>query len=202
MPRLLVVSFTPKGPLSRTRRLLDAWLAHRAATEPGLTVDEVDLVTADLPVVDGAVALAKGSVAAGSPLVPSQQQAWTAITRWATAFLDADEVVLAAPMWNFSLPYPMKHYLDVVVQPGLLFRYTAQGPQGLCGGKRLTLVTTRGGSYADLPQVNFQTAYLRWLCRFIDCHYAELVAEGLDTRGPEAGEKLLMRVIDGLGAEA
>ncbi|WP_372715894.1 FMN-dependent NADH-azoreductase [Immundisolibacter sp.] len=198
MARLLVVSFTPKGSGSRTRRLLDAWLTRRGTTEPGLTVDEVDLTTADLPRVDGPVALAKGSVAAGSPLTPNQQQAWAAITRWASAFLDADEVVLAAPMWNFSLPYPVKHYLDVVVQPGLLFRYTAQGPQGLCGGKRLTLVTTRGGSYVDLPQVNFQTAYLRWLCQFIDCRYAELVAEGLDTRGPEAGEKLLMRVIDDL----
>ena len=198
MPHLLLVSFTPKGPLSRTRRLLDAWLARRRAAQPALTVDEVDLVNTELPLVDGPVALAKGSVAAGSQLTPTQQRAWDAITPWANEFLAADEVAIAAPMWNFSLPYPVKHYLDVVVQPGLLFWYTAQGPQGLCGGKLLTLVTTRGSSYVDLPQVNFQTAYLRWLCQFIDCRYAELVAEGLDARGPEAGEKLLTRVIDGL----
>ena len=198
MARLLVVSCTPKGPLSRTRRLLDAWLAKRRAAEPALTVDEVDLVNTELPLVDGPVALAKGSVAAGSQLTPTQQRAWEAIVPWANDFLAADEVVIAAPMWNFSLPYPVKHYLDVIVQPGLLFRYNAQGPHGLCGGKPLTLVTTRGSAYADVPQVNFQTSYLRWLCEFIDCHYSEIVAEGLDARGPEAGEKILAKVIAGL----
>lgn len=191
MPRLLVISFTPKGPLSRTRRLLDAWLARRRGADAGLHVDEVDLVNTELPPVDGPVALAKGSVAAGSQLAPTQQRAWDAITPWAREFLAADEVAIAAPMWNFGLPYPVKHYLDVIVQPGLLFRYTAQGPQGLCAGKPLTLVTTRGNAYADLPQVNFQTNYLRWLCEFIDCRYAEVVAEGLDVRGPEAGEQAL-----------
>lgn len=195
MSRLLLVSCTPKGPLSRTRRLLDAWLARRRAGEPGLTVNEIDLVHTQLPLVDGPVALAKGSVAAGSHLTPMQQRAWQAITPWATEFLAADEVVLAAPMWNFGLPYPVKHYLDVVVQPGLLFHYTAQGPHGRCGGKPLTLVTTRGSDYADLPQANFQTGYLRWLCEFIDCRYSEIVAEGLDARGPEAGEKILIEVI-------
>lgn len=191
MTRLLVIAFTPKGPSSRTRRLLTAWLARRREADAALTVDEVNLVDMPLPLVDGPVALAKGNVAAGSPLAPNQQRAWDAITPWAREFLSADEVVIAAPMWNFSLPYPVKHYLDVVVQPGLLFRYGAQGPQGLCGGKPLTLITTRGSDYADLPQVNFQTSYLRWLCAFIDCRYDEVVAEGLDMRGPEAGEKAL-----------
>jgi FMN-dependent NADH-azoreductase len=188
---MLVISFMPKGPLSRTRRLLDAWLARRRGADAALQVDEVDLTNTELPPVDGPVALAKGSVAAGSQLAATQQRAWDAITPWAREFLAADEVAIAAPMWNFGLPYPVKHYLDVVVQPGLLFRYTAQGPQGLCGGKPLTLVTTRGNAYADLPQVNFQTSYLRWLCEFIDCRYDEVVAEGLDVRGPEAGERLL-----------
>lgn len=191
MTRLLVVSFTPKGPLSRTRRLLDAWLARRRAVDAGLHVDEVDLTNTELPPVDGPVALAKGSVAAGSQLAATQQRAWDAITPWAREFQAADEVAIAAPMWNFSLPYPVKHYLDVIVQPGLLFRYTAHGPQGLCAGKPLTLVTTRGNAYVDLPQVNFQTNYLRWLCEFIDCRYDEVVAEGLDVRGPEAGEQAL-----------
>lgn len=191
MPRLLLISFTPKGPLSRTRRLLDAWLARRRAADADLQVDEVDLVNTALPPVDGPVALAKSSVAAGSQLAATQQRAWDAITPWAQEFLAADEVAIAAPMWNFSLPYPVKHYLDVIVQPGLLFRYTTRGPQGLCGGKLVTLVTTRGNAYADLPQVNFQTNYLRWLCEFIDCRYDEVVAEGLDVRGPEAGEQVL-----------
>ena len=195
MSGLLLVSYTPKGSLSRTRRLLDAWLAMRRAGDPALTVNAIDLVHTQLPLVDGPVALAKGSVAAGSHLTPTQQRAWQAITPWATEFLAADEVVLATPMWNFSLPYPVKHYLDVVVQPGLLFHYTAQGPHGRCGGKPLTLVTTRGSDYADLPQANFQTGYLRWLCEFIDCRYGEVVAEGLDARGPQAGEKILTEVI-------
>ena len=198
MATMLIVSFTPKGAQSRTRRLLDAWLDTRRARNPELSVQEVDLFTTDLPAVDGPVAQAKGSVAAGAELTDPQRAAWDSVTTWARQFVAADEVVIAAPMWNFSLPYAVKHYLDVVVQPGELFRYTSQGPQGLCGGKPLTLVTTRGGRYADVPQANFQTSYLRWLCEFIDCRYAEVVAEGLDAGGPEAGEKILTEVMAGL----
>ncbi|HCO43388.1 MAG TPA: hypothetical protein DCZ11_02325 [Gammaproteobacteria bacterium] len=198
MSRMLLVSFTPKGDQSRTRRLLNAWLDKRRAHNPDLSVEEVDLFASTLPAVDGPVAQAKGSVAAGAELTDPQRAAWDSVTTWARQFVAADEVVIAAPMWNFSLPYAVKHYVDVVVQPGELFRYTRQGPQGLCAGKPLTLVTTRGGRYADVPQANFQTSYLRWLCEFIDCRYAEVVAEGLDAAGPEAGEKILTEVIAGL----
>ncbi len=75
MTRLLVIAFTPKGPSSRTRRLLTAWLARRREADAALTVDEVNLVDMPLPLVDGPVALAKGNVAAGSPLAPNQQRA-------------------------------------------------------------------------------------------------------------------------------
>jgi FMN-dependent NADH-azoreductase len=103
-------------------------------------------------------------------------------------------------MWNFSIPYKVKHYIDVIVQPKQTFAYTEQGPQGLCNGKPLTLITTRGSSYKEPPfdQFNFQSSYLRTVCGFIGCTYHEIAAEGLDMVGPDGAEDILKQVIAAL----
>ncbi|OGK10273.1 MAG: hypothetical protein A2W80_08310 [Candidatus Riflebacteria bacterium GWC2_50_8] len=43
----------------------------------------------------------------------------------------ADIIIISVPMWNFGMPYRLKHYLDVIVQPRHLFCYTDNGLVGL-----------------------------------------------------------------------
>jgi FMN-dependent NADH-azoreductase len=85
-------------------------------------------------------------------------------------FLEADVVVLGAPMYNLGLPSQLKAWFDRVMVAGKTFRYTATGPEGLAGGKTVIVASARGGLYAPgAPQAanDFHEPYLRALFRFI-----------------------------------
>jgi FMN-dependent NADH-azoreductase len=84
-------------------------------------------------------------------------------------FKSADTYLISTPMWNFSIPYLLKHYLDVILQPKYLFRYTASGVEGLVKNKSMVVITSRGGDYT-LPETrgaDFQESYLRFVFGFI-----------------------------------
>ncbi len=102
---------------------------------------------------------------------------------------DADVIVLAAPMYNFSIPSSLRAYFDHIARSGVTFRYTANGPEGLIRGKKVYVVVTRGGFYEAANDT--QTAYLRQFLSFIGLSDLEFVyAEGLSL-GAESVEKNL-----------
>lgn len=89
---------------------------------------------------------------------------WPKITRYAEDFLSYDCYLISSPMWNFTVPYQLKHYLDVIMQPGMLFRFTANGVEGLAKNKKMFCVTTRGSDYREgtyLHQFDFLEPYLK-----------------------------------------
>src|SRR5574343_496333 len=63
-------------------------------------------------------------------------------------FLDSEVIVIGVPMYNFSVPSQLKAWLDRLAQPGRTFRYTAEGPVGLAGGRRVIVASARGGMYS------------------------------------------------------
>jgi FMN-dependent NADH-azoreductase len=88
-------------------------------------------------------------------------------------------------MYNFSVPSQLKAWIDRVAQAGRTFRYTEAGPQGLAGGKRVIVVSTRGGVYAGNPALaglDHQESYLRTVFGFFGITDVQIVrAEGLAT---------------------
>jgi FMN-dependent NADH-azoreductase len=107
---------------------------------------------------------------------------------------EADAVVLAVPMYNFGIPSSLKAWIDHVARAGVTFRYTAEGPEGLLGDKRVIVVATRGGTYAGTDADN-QSAYLRQVLGFIGLGEPEFVyAEGL--ANAERREQVLGRLND------
>ena len=105
-------------------------------------------------------------------------------------FLDADVVVIGAPMYNFSVSSQLKAWLDRVLIAGKTFRYTAEGKvEGLAGGRKVIIASARGGAYgADTPMAvaDFQEPYLRWAFGFIGVTDVQFVrAEGV-AYGPDA----------------
>lgn len=64
-------------------------------------------------------------------------------------FLAADKIVIAFPLWNLSAPTPLVTYMSYIAQPGKTFKYTAEGPIGLTSGKKVLLLSARGGDYTD-----------------------------------------------------
>lgn len=105
----------------------------------------------------------------------------------AKQFAEADEIVIAAPYWDFSFPSKLKVYLENICINKLTFRYNSDGtPEGLCKAKKLTYITTSGGKY--LPDYSYD--YIKALASgLFGIENTELIfAENLDVDGndPEA----------------
>jgi FMN-dependent NADH-azoreductase len=123
-------------------------------------------------------------------------------------FLAADVIVIGAPMYNFGIPSQLKAWIDRIAVPGKTFRYTETGPEGLAGGKKVIVASTRGGIYsADAPAavMDFQEPYLRTVFGFFGITDLEFVrAEGMGL-GPEPKALAIERAlqsIDGLARAA
>jgi FMN-dependent NADH-azoreductase len=108
-------------------------------------------------------------------------------------FLAADIVVIGAPMYNFGIPSQLKAWIDRIAVAGKTFRYGANGPEGLAGGKRVIIASSRGGMYVEGPFAAFdhQETYLRAVFGFIGVTDLTFVrAEGVAI-SPENKEQAL-----------
>ena len=97
-------------------------------------------------------------------------------------FLAADTVVIGAPMYNFTLPTQLKAWIDRIVIAGTTFRYTANGPEGLAGGKRVIVALARGGIYdvgSPAAALEHLESYLRGVFNFIGIEPEFVAADGL-----------------------
>lgn len=112
-------------------------------------------------------------------------------------FLSADTIVIGAPMYNFSLSTQLKAWIDRILIAGATFRYGANGPEGLAGGRRVIIALARGGFYgADAPARAFEhlETYLATAFGFIGIAPEFIVADGIAT-GSEARETALAQAL-------
>ena len=168
--RLLHIVATPRGLASNTGRLSSALLEALHEKYDNLHVRTLDLFAADLPAVAGSNIESKYKLMTGQPLDADAVSSWRQIEKAIADFLDADAYLLTTPMWNFSIPYALKYYIDAIVQPGYLFRYDENGmPEGLVKGRKMICVTTRGGDYREGPMkaYDFVENYLRTIFGFV-----------------------------------
>jgi len=63
----------------------------------------------------------------------------------------AEIIVIAAPMYNFLIPSTLKAWIDHITRGGRTFRYGAAGAEGLLKGRKVFIITGRGGIYSDGP---------------------------------------------------
>ncbi len=106
-------------------------------------------------------------------------------------FLAADTVVIGAPMYNFTIPSQLKAWIDRIAVAGKTFRYTAAGPEGLAGSKRVIIAISRGGLYgagAPAQSLEHLETYLRGIFGFMGIVPEFIIAEGL-LLSPESREK-------------
>lgn len=102
-------------------------------------------------------------------------------------FLNADVIVIGAPMYNFTIPSQLKAWLDRILVKGETFRYSETGPEALAGGRRVIIAISRGGIYgAGTPMAAFEhlESYLRGVFSFIGIEPEFVVAEGVNY-GPD-----------------
>jgi FMN-dependent NADH-azoreductase len=161
MTKLLFIKASPRGEQSRSILVAKTYLDALKTTNPALEVDALPLWETELPAFDGDKAAAKVNVMLGQEQNAVQKTAWDQIVGIAARFISADRYLFAVPMWNGAIPYRLKHYIDIIHQPGLLWGLKPDtGYFGLLEGKHATLVLT-AGAYAD---DRHQSTYLKsWL---------------------------------------
>lgn len=179
------------GANSASRQLSAAVVERLRKADPGAKLIYRDLAAAPLAHLSGEhLAARQGAV----PESPAMQQEIAASDAVLQEFLDADTVVIGAPMYNFGVPSQLKAWIDRILVAGKTFRYTAAGPEGLAGSKQITIAISRGGFYGPgtpAAAMEHLETYLRGIFGFIGITNPEIiVAEGLLT-GPEQREKAM-----------
>ncbi len=181
--KLLHVDASALGAHSVSRGLTAAIVDEFVRHHPGVEVTYRDLHAAPL--------------AHWSPTADEKATAESA--KVLQEFLDADVVVLGSPMYNFSIASSLKAWIDRITVAGTTFRYTANGPEGLAGGKRVIVASSRGGIYTEgaASAMDFQEPYLRALFGFLGVTDIEFVrAEGL-----AMGDERKAQAVDGATAK-
>ena len=169
------------GDHSVSRRLTAAIAAQLKADHPEATVVYRDLVAEPAAHLSGAHLMAANA----KPEDVDQKLAAEVAdgAKILEQFLAADTVIIGAPMYNFSLPSQLKAWIDRIAVSGKTFRYTENGPEGLAGGKKIIVVSTRGGHYSEGPAaaMDHQESYLKVMLGFLGVTDIEFVrAEGLN----------------------
>ena len=166
--KLLHVDSSILGQASASRALGAAVVTARRAADPTVQVTYRDLAATPLPHLSGAsLAGADAAEAAAADEVMRE-------------FLEADVVVIGAPMYNFAIPSTLKAWIDRLAVAGKTFRYNAQGmAEGLAAGKQVVIASSRGGFHQD-DGADFQEPYLRYMFGFMGITDVRFVrAEGL-----------------------
>ncbi|MFH1112329.1 MAG: NAD(P)H-dependent oxidoreductase [Pseudomonadota bacterium] len=171
MARLLHIKASPRGDRSYSGAAAEAFVSAYKEQHPGDEIVTLDLFKAELPAFDGLAVEAKYVILHGKKHTPEHRQAWLAVENLIAEFTSADKYVLSTPMWNFGIPYKLKHYLDIIVQPGYTFSFSPdEGYKGLVLGKPVVVFYARGGEYppgTDYEAYDLQTKYLDLILRFI-----------------------------------
>ena len=105
-------------------------------------------------------------------------------------FLAADTIVVGAPMYNFTVPSQLKAWLDRLAVAGKTFEYSAEGPKGLAGDKRVIVALASGGHYEDGNPFEHNKSYLKAFFNFIGIEPEFVEAKGV-AMSPDAREAAL-----------
>jgi FMN-dependent NADH-azoreductase len=180
--KLLHVDTSILGQASASRELTAEIVAAQRALHPGLELTYRDLAVNPVGHLAGAhLAASQGAV----PESLALQADLAAGQAMLDEFLAADIVVVGAPMYNFGVPSQLKAWIDRLAVAGKTFRYTDKGPQGLAGGKKVFVASSRGGFYGADTAVAFldhQETYLRGVFGFFGITDVTIIrAEGVNT---------------------
>jgi FMN-dependent NADH-azoreductase len=171
MSRLLYIQASPRGQRSHSVAVTDAFIEAYEQKYPDDEIVILNVFDAPIPNFDGLAVQAKYTILHGKSHSQAEQEAWKDVEQVIEQFTSADKYVLAVPMWNFGIPYRLKQYIDLLVQPGYTFSYSPEaGYQGLVSGKPILAVFARGGEYppgSEAEAVDLQTRYIELIFGFM-----------------------------------
>jgi len=150
MAKLIYIESSPRKERSASIQVARAFLDEYLKTHPDDSVEELDLWSNELAPFDGETINAKYSILHGENMTDTQIKAWAPVEKVINHFKSADKYLISLPMWNFGIPYKLKHYIDILVQPSYTFSFSPnEGYKGLVTGKPATVIYARGGAYSS-----------------------------------------------------
>ncbi|MGF1726417.1 FMN-dependent NADH-azoreductase [Photobacterium nomapromontoriensis] len=175
MANVLVLKSSILGDYSQSNGLID----HLVDSLEGSAIIERDLAAHPLPVLDGEIA---GGLRGGDQLNPKQDAALALSNQLIEEINISDTIIIGAPMYNFTIPTQLKNWFDLIARAGVTFSYTENGPVGMLTGKKVIIVTTRGGIHKDAA-TDTMVPYLKTILGFIgmtdvDVIYSEALNMG------------------------
>jgi FMN-dependent NADH-azoreductase len=170
VPKLFHLRCSPRGA-SESSAAAEAFLARFQKARPDWDIDVMDIWRETLPEFEGEVLEAKYARLGGRSFSAAQRDAFAVVERMAMRFALADRVLISTPMWNFGIPYKLKQWFDLIVQPGLTFRFDpTQGYVPLLKNRPTIVILASGGDFVtgmNRGRIDMASPYLREILRFI-----------------------------------
>lgn len=183
MTTILQINSAARSQGSTSTQLIKELTAKLQQSNPDSHVIVRNLQAEPLPHLDDTIL--------GAFFTPADQRTpeQTAISARSEALIaelqSADIIVIGAPMYNFGISTQLKTYFDFISRAGISFQYTDSGSEGFVTGKKVFVVTARGGQYVGTPD-DTHTPYIQAFLGFLGMTdvsfiYAEGLAMGPDT---------------------
>jgi FMN-dependent NADH-azoreductase len=193
--RLLYIEASPAEDQSTSRKIAKVFVEAWGTRFPEGKVDTLNLWSAKLPVLGKELLSARQAIESGQSLSPGESIAWNGVREIVYRFLAADRLLLATPMWNFGIPYRLKHYIDCITQPTLTYMGNPEeGFEGTVTGRSATIILCRGGSYkvgSVQEPFDFQQRYLVTWLRFLGIDPVETILVEPTTGRPDVVGKAI-----------
>lgn len=193
MKKLLHIIASPREEESRTLQVANAFLNTLQSNRSDWLIDELNLAKEELPSLHLKQVSGKYVLLGGKELFGRFKEAWAEIEQHIERFKSADLYLISTPMWNYSIPYMLKHYIDVIVQPRYLFRYRKDGSvEGLVQNRKMIVISSRGGAYeGPSSALDYQEPYLRTIFGMVGINDMTFIkAEPMDMGEAKRQEKL------------
>ena len=170
MSKVLYIESAPLKSRSHTVAVSRAFEEAYRAAHPLDEIERLDLWQLALPPFDGPTIEAKFAVLRKNQFTAEQLQRWQAVRAVSMQFNAADKYVFGVPMWNFGVPYVLKHYIDVVTLAGENWTWSkAAGYQTLLSGRKALVIYASANLHAEAGPAadDFQKPFMRRWLRFL-----------------------------------
>jgi len=166
---LIHVECSSRKLRSHSKAVAEKFIEAYLQAHPGHKVKTIDIWSVELPEYDEFAANSKYKIFSGEAYGPEERERWDHIAALFNEFNEGRKYIFSVPMWNFSIPYKLKHYIDIITQPTLAFNATENGYEGLVSGRPVAVIYASGGSYDSEPFQAYdqQRPYMEQWLQFI-----------------------------------
>jgi FMN-dependent NADH-azoreductase len=169
MSKILYIQASPRGQRSKSIAIANAFIKAYKQKNPSDEIDVLNIFEESLADFGSMAVKAKYTVMHGQSHTEEELATWKDVEKNIERFKSADKYVFAVPMWNFSIPWRLKQYIDILVQPTYTFTTTEEGDKGLLEGKKAFISYARGGDYSSeqAEALDLQSKYLEQILGFM-----------------------------------